>query len=115
MPLVHQLALPLLQLSSQPPQLALILAQQGALVHILVHPCSIADVLGPIGELERAQGLCSTGQAASCAAVAELPLSGLSHGSRCRVAVVHSLCILAGLHMHLALFADFTGHLGSAA
>ena len=56
--LVHQLPLPLLQLGPQPPQLALILAQQGALVHILIHPGCIADVLGPICKLQCAQGLC---------------------------------------------------------
>ncbi len=59
-PLVHQLALALLQLGPQPPQLALIFAQQGALVHILIHPCRIADVLGSVGKLEGAQRLCST-------------------------------------------------------
>ncbi len=54
-PLVHQLALALLQLGPQPPQLALILAQQGALVHILIHPGRVADVLGSVGELQGAQ------------------------------------------------------------
>lgn len=58
--LVHQLPLALLQLSSQPAQLALVLAQQGALVHILIHPGSIADVLGPVGKLQGAQRLCIT-------------------------------------------------------
>ena len=59
-PLVHQLTLALLQLSPQPAQLALILAQQGALVHILIHPGCVADVLGPVGKLQGAQGLCIT-------------------------------------------------------
>jgi len=54
-PLVHQLALALLQLGPQPPQLAFILAQQGALVHILIHPGSVADVLGSVGKLQGAQ------------------------------------------------------------
>jgi len=35
--LVHELALALLQLRAEPPQLALVLAQQRALIHVLVH------------------------------------------------------------------------------
>lgn len=59
MALVDELTLALLQLGSEPPELALILAQQCALVHILIHPRSVADVLGPVGKLQSAQGLCS--------------------------------------------------------
>ena len=58
--LVHQLPLALLQLCPQPPQLTLILPQQRALIHILIHSRSIADVLGSIGKLEGAQRLCTT-------------------------------------------------------
>ena len=56
-PLVHKLPLPLLQLSSQAPQLTLILAQQGALVHVLIHTRQVADGLGAVGKLEGAQRL----------------------------------------------------------
>lgn len=54
-PLVHQLALALLQLGPQPPQLALIFAQQGTLVHILIYPGGVADVLGSVGKFQSAQ------------------------------------------------------------
>lgn len=60
--LVDELPLALLQLGSQPPELALILAQQGALVHILIHPGCVANVFGPIGKLQGAQGLCKAHQ-----------------------------------------------------
>ena len=60
--LVNKLALALLQLGPQPPELTLILAQQGALIHILIHPGCIADVLGPIGKLQGAQRLCNAHQ-----------------------------------------------------
>ena len=60
--LVDKLALALLQLGPQPPELALILAQQGTLIHILIHPGCIADVLGPVGKLQGAQRLCNAHQ-----------------------------------------------------
>ena len=67
-PLVHQLPLPLLQLSSQAPQLTLILAQQGSLVHVLIHTRQVADGLGAVCKLEGAQRLCRgcSGESAVC-------------------------------------------------
>ena len=50
--------LPREQLGAQPLELALVLAQQRALVHVLVEPRRVLDVLGPVGELERRQRLC---------------------------------------------------------
>lgn len=46
------------QLGAQPLELALVLAQQRALVHVLVEPRRVLDVLGAVGELERRQRLC---------------------------------------------------------
>ena len=58
--LVHHCGLALLKLSTQTPQLSLVLAQQRGLVHILVHAGHILNTLGTAGELQGAQRLCTT-------------------------------------------------------
>ncbi len=59
MALVNDLALAHLQLRAQLAQLLLVLAQQRALVRILVHVRSVAHALGPVRKLQRTHRLCS--------------------------------------------------------
>lgn len=59
LPLVHQIHLPLLQLQAQPLQLLLVLAQERAVIHILIHCGCIADLLCPRSKLQGAHRLCT--------------------------------------------------------
>ena len=57
--LVDDLPLAHLQLCAQLAQLLLILAQQRALVRVLIHVRRVAHALGPVRKLQRAHSLCT--------------------------------------------------------
>lgn len=57
--LVNDLALAHLQLRAQLAQLGLVLAQQRALVRVLVHVRRVAHALGAVRKLQRAHRLCT--------------------------------------------------------